>query len=221
MDDESRELLPISTGKEKALDVLSMVSSYAPWLGGPVSSVLSGMSISRKIGRVGEVLDNIAQEFKDFKSEVSETYVKTDDFAELLERTLRQAADERNEEKRRAYAAFLANDIKNPGSSYDDKVRILRTLEDLRPDHMRILKALVAEPDPNPGMIGSVGRTLSNRVSGISPDKIRELAQELTDMRLAKLNDLGVTMTGQGAEQLQDMITTYGSSVLKYLESEV
>jgi len=45
---------------------------------------------------------------KDIQSDLAKEYVKTDEFQELLEKTLRQAAEERSEEKRRAYSKFLA-----------------------------------------------------------------------------------------------------------------
>lgn len=217
--DETKEILPVSTREETVLDIASAVSSIVPWVGGPVSNVLSGMSVSRKIDRVREVLITMSEEIREFKSEVSENYVRSDEFEELLEKTLRQVADERSDEKRHVYAAFLAGDIKSPGSPYDDKIRILRTLEEVQPDHIRMLKAMVQEPDPDPGMIGSVNRTLSKRLKGMSEERIRELAQQLTDMRLANLNNLGVTMTGEGAEQLQNMITTYGQIFLRYIMS--
>ena len=136
-----------------------------------------------------------------------------------MERTLRQAADERSDEKRRAYAAFLAGDIKAPGTPYDEKVRILRTLEDLQADHIRMLKAMLEPPDPKHEMIGSVGGTLSRRLSGMSNEKIKELAQQLTDMRLANLNGLGTQITGFGAEQLQSRISPYGGRLLSYIAS--
>jgi len=68
---------------------------------------------------------------KDFKSEASEQYVKTEDFEELLENALRKASEERYEEKRRIFANFLIGAIESPGESYDEQIRFLRVLEEL------------------------------------------------------------------------------------------
>src|SRR5258708_4935263 len=89
------ELIP-ATNQERALDVAAAVMSVVPWLGGPVSQVLSGMSLERRMDRVREVLDGLAQDLRDLRSDTSETYVRSHEFKEVLERTLRQAADERN-----------------------------------------------------------------------------------------------------------------------------
>ena len=137
MEDKSKEILPVSTIKETILDTVASVSSIAPWVGGPVSSVLSGMSISRKMERVNEVLLNMAKGIKGLESEIPKNYVKTEEFQELLEETLQKSAKEHNDEKRKAYSAFLINDIKNPtNDTYDEKLRFLRTLEEMQIDHI-------------------------------------------------------------------------------------
>lgn len=96
MANDKKDLAPASTSNETVLDVAAFVSSAVPWVGGPISNVLQGMSLGRKLARVREVLEGVVQDLQNFRSEVSEKYVKTDEFEELLERTLRQAAEERN-----------------------------------------------------------------------------------------------------------------------------
>ena len=91
MTPEEKDIVLSNSGTEKALDVASFVSSAVPWVGGPISNVLSGVSYGRKLSRVKEVLYGLAEDLRDFKSEVSHVYVKTEDFEELLERTLQQA----------------------------------------------------------------------------------------------------------------------------------
>jgi len=113
--DDKDELIPASTGAETALDVASLVGSAVPWIGGPVSNVLGGMSLGRKLGRVREVLELLSSDLKEFKSETSESYVKTEVFEDLLEQTLKRVGEERNEEKRHLYKAFLTDAIESPG----------------------------------------------------------------------------------------------------------
>jgi len=105
-ENKNQEILPVSTKQENFLNIAATISSIVPWVGGPVSSVLSGMSISHKIERVNEVLLNMAEEIKGLGSEIPKDYVKTEEFQELLEKTLQQVSNERNDEKRRAYATF-------------------------------------------------------------------------------------------------------------------
>ena len=103
MANEEKEIIPASTRSETSLDIASLVSSVVPWIGGPVSNVLGGMSLGRKLGRVSEVLQGLAHNLESLQSEVSADYVKTEDFEDLLEQTLKRVAEERNEEKRNLY----------------------------------------------------------------------------------------------------------------------
>lgn len=147
------ELVLASTAGESALDVAAIITNIIPWVGGAVAAVLSGASYGRKLGRVREVLSGVAQDLRTLESRTSEAYVQTEDFEELLERILRQAADERNEGKRDMYRAFLADAIASPGGPFDEQIRFLRTLEELQPDHLRILKALNAPPEGGSGYV--------------------------------------------------------------------
>ena len=59
-----KELSPISSNTETALDIAALVGSAVPWIGGPVSNVLGGISLGRKLKRVREVLVSVASPFK-------------------------------------------------------------------------------------------------------------------------------------------------------------
>jgi hypothetical protein len=216
-EDDSNGLVPSLDPKIFALEVAAFVTSAVPYLGGPISNILSGVATTRKLNRVQEVLKILAEDLKGFKSEKTEQYVKTEDFEELLEHTLRQAADERSKEKRRLYAAFLRDDIKSPTRTYDENLRFLRTLERLQSDHLFVLKALSAEPDANPGTMGSPNQTLSKRIPHMNETHISELVSDLNDMRITNLSNLKVTMTGHGAADLRHSITPYGRRFVAYL----
>lgn len=217
MTNDKSNLIPASTSEETALDVAAFVGSAIPWIGGPVSNVLGGVSAGRKLARVREVLSGIVTDLSNFKSEVSEKYVKTEDFEELLEQTLRRVADERNEEKREIYRAFLSNAIESPGEPFDDQIRFLRTLDEVQADHLRIIRALSQVPSSKPGPMGSPNQTLKKRLPDISEDRIAELIGQLNDMRVTNMTSLKVMMTGHGAEDLRYSITPYGQRFLNYL----
>ncbi len=217
MSKDNSKLVPKTTRAETAIDVAAFVGSAVPWIGGPVSNVLSGMSWGRKFERVREVLEGLSSDLSDFKSEISEEYVKTEDFEELLEQTLKRAADERNEAKRKIYRAFLTNAIESPGELYDDQIRFLRTLEELQPDHLLVIRALSRSPDPDPGMMGSPNQTLRQRLPALNDDRISEIISQLNDLRITNLTSLKTMMTGRGASDLRHSITSYGQHFLKYI----
>ncbi|MBW7997175.1 MAG: hypothetical protein FVQ81_11525 [Candidatus Glassbacteria bacterium] len=217
MTDEGKELIRAPTKVETALDIASLVGSAVPWIGGPVSNVLSGMSFGRKLGRVREVLEGVAADLAEFKSEVSEEYVRTEEFEDLLEQALRRASEERSEEKRRMYRAFLSDAIEAPGESYDDQLRLLRTFEELQPDHLRVLKIMSQEPGSDPGMMGSPIQTLRERLLEFDDARIEDLVAQLNDMWITNLGSLKVMMTGRGAADLRHVVTEYGQRLLRYI----
>jgi hypothetical protein len=215
--ESGHELVPKRAPGDIALDIATVVSSAVPWLGGPVSAVLGGVSFGRKYDRVREVLNGVADDLREFKSDASQQYVRTEDFEELLERTLRQAADERSEEKRRIYRAFLTDAIESPGEPYNEQLRFLRHLDELQPDHLRVLKALSAAPEGGNGISGSPLQTLSGRLPTIQRDRVEELVGQLNDLRVTDMTSLKTMMTFAGAQDLRHSLTVYGRRLLGLL----
>lgn len=217
MTENEKELVVASIKTETALDAASFISSAVPWIGGPVSNVLGGMSLGRKLGRVSEVLESIANDVQDLESDVSKNYVKTEEFEDILEQALKRVGEEHNEEKRQLYKAFLTDAIESPGELYDDQLRLLRTFEELTPNHLYLLKAMSQEPAPNPGMMGSPNQTLKGRLPQFSEQEIEEMVNQLNDMRVTSLTSLKVMMTGRGASDLRHVVTEYGKRIIAYI----
>jgi hypothetical protein len=218
MAEDEKALRPLSTSGETALDIASFVSSAVPWVGGPVSAVLSGMSSSRKLGRIREVLEGVVEDLRHVKSAASEKYVKTDEFEELLENALRRAADERTEKKRRLYRAFLTNSITAEVPSYDEQIKILRTLDELQPDHVFVLRALLEAPPPDhDAIMGSPLQTLRARLPEFSREHIEQLIPDLNDLRLTDLQALKTMMTAHGAQDLRHFVSPFGSRFARFL----
>jgi hypothetical protein len=215
MADDNLPLVPPDSRADQGLDLASKLVTVldvaVPGLGGVFGSFLSGWATQRRIERITEVVDAIGAEFRGFKS----GYVKTDEFGELFEKVLRQAAEERNEAKRRVYRDFILNAIRRPGQPYDEQVLILRTIDDLHPDHIRVLRAMAQEPGVAASMgIGSPRQTLARRLPDIPMDRVEDLVRELNARGITKLDRLRTTMTARGAEDLRSDIMSLGRKVL-------
>ena len=214
-----REPSPPRDKTDNALIAGSVIASVVPWLGGPVSNVLNGMATERKFTRIQEVLDDLAVQLNDFESEVAQEYVKTDDFEELLENTLKRTADELNAEVRAMYARFLRHVIAEPGDEYDNQFVVLCTVKSLRNEHIVVLQALLAEPTSSEASLvaGSPMQTLEGRTS-LDRDRIERVVETLDDLKLTKASDRMFTMmTANGAASLQGIVTGLGIRVLDYL----
>jgi len=217
MSDKKNEIVSGRTKAETALDIASIISSAVPWIGGPVSNVLSGVSFGRKFNRVREVLQGLATDLQDFKSQVSEEYVKTEEFEELLEKTLRIVAEERNEEKRRIFRTFLTEAVKSPGDSYNEQLRFLRTLEELQSEHICVIRALMENPQETDALFGSPGQTLSRRLPNIPIERIEDLVSQLNNLLITNQINMHTTMTSRGAEDLRHYITPYGQRFVNFI----
>jgi len=55
-------------------------------------------------------------------------------------------------------------------------------------------------------LIGSISQTLQKRLPDIPMDRIKELAQQLTDMRMADLTNLHTMMTGRGLRNCKALL---------------
>ncbi|MDV2504182.1 MAG: hypothetical protein RX318_09525 [bacterium] len=223
MSDESKDLVPAKQDSDTAIDWASVVISAVPYLGGPISSIRSGITSARKDSRIREVLEAIASDLKEFKSDASEKYTKTEDFEELFERTLRQVAEERNEKKRRIYKEFLLEAIKSPGEPYDEQDRHLRTLEEIQPVHLEILHAIQNAPEMGRNLnlkqhmmpvIKSFQTTLSRLVPDIPPERLPDLVRQLNSMLLTTLEEED---DWQGLGRLPHTITPYGHRFMKFI----
>ena len=220
-DDFKYKEVAIGLPVETALDMAAVLANFIPGLGGAVSNVLSGIGTTRKLDRVNEVLQGLVEELRDFKSEASEQYVRTEGFEELLESVLRKAAEERSEQRRQWLRIFLVGTIIHPGSSYDTHRAILRLLDGLDPEDVLVLRALGEQPtgQETGGMLGSIIGTLQRRLGAWTPQRIEAAVGRLNDLRVINLgsNQMHTTMTAHGAAELRGSIAPIGQELLVFL----
>jgi len=214
------ELLPSSTTSETAIDISATIAGFAPWIGGPLSSLLSGVSQARKMKRIKEVLVELKGRIGDFQSEVSKEYVKTEDFQDLAEKALLSAASERSEEKRKLFAEFLTNDIKSPDKPYDEKQRFLKLLEDMQISHVFVLRAMAENPSPVT-IASEKSRSLSQELLLRFPEHSQETAnhiyKDLVEWRLVSPIDINAPLVAGTVYKIADRITPLGYRFLMYI----
>jgi|CXWL01.1.fsa_nt_gi hypothetical protein len=210
--------IPKDPTKDKIIDLIAIVTSAAPALGGPISAILSGYVTRRKFERMSDAITTLAEILQGFKNEASEAYVATEDFEDLLDNTLRRIATERAEAKRILLRNFLAVSIRECNSNYDDLERILRIVDQMQPDHLIILHALDQAPSSDNGISGSPRQTLRSRIPSFDDSHIKDLVEQLNDLRITNLTSLGTMMTARGAQELSAYITPIGRKVMKYLQ---
>lgn len=202
---------------DAGLDIIATATSVAPILGGPVANVINGTVTARRIERVREVVVALAEDVRDLKDEAVEAYVKTEEFDEILDSTLRVVAAERAEEKRKLLKQYLLGTISNPHESYDEKLRILRVLEEVQGAHIWVLKALLHGVIDENAYMGSPAATLQKRLPMLPLDRLGEIITETNDLRLTNLTSLNTTMSGRGSQELDHFVTPLGKRFLAFL----
>jgi hypothetical protein len=151
MKEDDAKIVPPDRASDLALQAAAAVANLAsafdattiPGLGAMIGSVagavLGGWAVDRKFDRVVAALDQLRYDFDEAKAgltEVQRTYLRSDQFAELLEVTLRHVSTEPSQEKREIYGAFLRALVRNPGQW----------------DEARLTSDLIAEIDM-PGLV--------------------------------------------------------------------
>jgi len=204
-------------------DLGALFASVVPVLGGAVSQVLSGWSAERRYQRVREVLRGLVGDLERDKGRVREEYIRSDEFADLLDQTLRRVATERNEEKRRLYRGVLLGTVTSDETSYDEQLHMLRVIDALQAAHILLLRAILKKPPPNVdygGTTGSFMETLSGRLGTLSKERISDLVGQLSDHRVISMGGLRTMMTARGAQDMRGTITPFGERLVSYLKEE-
>src|SRR5262249_31001512 len=159
----------------------------------------TGWSQKRRLQRIREFIERVHSELIQHREAVREDYLRSDEFEDLLDQTMRRGANERHNAKRRLFAAFLAGAILTPGAPYHEHLRHLRTLDELQTEHVRSIHAMLQEPGPTPPGTGgistrgltSIGHVLRERLPDIPP-------RRLTDLVMQLIEDLRIVTFGRG-----------------------
>lgn len=138
--DDAKIVRPDRAG-DLALKAAAVVANFAaafdttaiPGLGQVVSAalgaVLGGWASDRQVDRLVAALDELRWDLDETRAsltEVQRSYLRSDQFEELLEMTLRHLSTEPSQEKRRLYGMFLRTLARTPGEW--DEARLIEGL---------------------------------------------------------------------------------------------
>lgn len=218
-DIEKPELTP-PTKTERFAEIIAVVTSAAPWIGGPVAEIIGGAATNLKIKRVTEFIQGVLEHVEALHTNAAEEFVKSEDFADILEKTSQAAADERHEAKRRLFSNYILNNISHPEITYDRRLKCLRTLTQVDIRHIDFLMALLQRPsmqELNLSM-SAPSITIKRRVPHLSND-IGVIIHDTNTLGLTAIrNDyLNTNMTGSGAADLGHAVTEMGREFLSFL----
>jgi hypothetical protein len=202
-----------------ALDLVAIAVNVVPVFGGVVSNILNNWSADRKRDRIRRCLGDVSLHIANTRSKVNEEYVRSDEFEDLADQTLRRVAMERSEEKRRIYAAFLAGTLTGPGEPYHEQLRFLRTLEQLQPDHIRVIRAMLQDEPSYASNESTLGAALGRLLPDISEDRLLDLVTNQLTEELRVLNVDRREFHRAGGAPMSRLIRPYGQRLIQYISA--
>jgi hypothetical protein len=218
---ERPELLPV-TKRERYAELLAMVSSAAPWIGGPVSEIVGGAATNLKINRVTQFVRDVLDHVEALHTQAAEQFVKSEDFVDLLDKTVQAVADERSETKRALFSSYILNNIAQPEIRYDRRLKCLNILKQVDTRHLDLLVALLQHPTAQErGVSLSAPSTTIERRAPHLRDDLKALIHETNTLGLTTIRDnyLNTNMTGDGAATLQHAVTQLGNEVIAFISA--
>jgi hypothetical protein len=201
-------------------------------IGGVLAQVFAGISSDRSVRRLAETISALQGELERL-SGAQEEYVRSEDFEDLCERALMQAADERHEAKRKMYARFIAGLTASTPVAYDERRQQLRTLDELQLRHIEALRMLAAATDDDiAAALSREERAEARFMSDGRTDWVnanREILDQLMSMGLARTasanRPIQVVERSRGPEiegggiRSYPVITEYGARFYEFVTS--
>jgi hypothetical protein len=211
------DIIPAFTPKEAVLETVGAVVAILPW-GGPIAATLIGLSGDWRFERAKKVLLDLAERLGDVEGEQA-SFIRTEDFRDLLIEGLQRVAGERNEEKRAAYRNILLHAVRDEERDYEEALRFERLLEQLHPIHLEMLRELNRLPVDTsvPPFDAMQLPTLTELVPSVRYATLVELAQQLADTRVAALTTLSTSLPVEGPQDLRAQITPLGQRFVEYI----
>lgn len=205
---------------EKFAELVAIISSAAPWLGGPIAEIVGGIATDLKIKRVTQFVQSVIGYADRLQSEAAEKFVKTEDFIDIFEKTAQAVANERDEAKRKLFSNYILFNISKPEIVYDQRLKILRLLEQIDTRHIDLLAALLQQPteQENRMSMGAPSTTIQRRAPQLRGD-FSEVTHETNTLGLTKLEPqyLNLNMTGSGAANLAGSVTPTGNALMAFI----
>lgn len=202
--------------------VVSMAGLQAvPVVGGIIATFIGDYVPRAKQRRLVSFVRDLGRAFEEERDRIHTEFVKTKDFARMVEDVLDRVQTVRYEEKVRYWASLLAGVAAIDRPNPTDRERMVQTLDDVRSEHLRLLHVIATTTEARPGLsIGGVSDTLSWKMPDVSNDEARHLWAELARTGVVQ-GYPSATMTREGAGNLTVRLTPYGREFVRLLKLEV
>lgn len=172
----------------------------------------------QKQQRLVALVQDLTKEFVSERDRIDHEYVRTKDFARMVEDVLDRAQAARNEDKLGLWARLVAGAARTDRPSRTETERMIATLDGIRPDQLPLLHVIATTNEPVPGLLaGGVYNMIRWKLPDMSEEEARRVWGELNRLDLVAEYPSG-TMTAQGAGNLIARMTPYGRSFVNMMQ---
>lgn len=222
---EKVEKLPMASRTTEAiLNIFKATLSTAPFCGG-IASLISDYIPSARFQRLEKFAQQIADDLLELSSRVNETYIQTDDFAYLFEKSFRGVAENHNPEKINSFRGILINSAVRDDYSEEEKEYFITLVNTLSALHIRMLR-FMAQPNqylsdsgiPEGQIVGGFSDFFPVAIPGVSLSVIESAFGDLYQYGLISTDKtIFRTMTaGQGLHLLGNRVSDFGHRFIQF-----
>ncbi|WP_339108779.1 hypothetical protein [Thioclava sp. GXIMD4216] len=213
--------------REHLLHIVKAALSTAPF-GGGIASLMTDYIPSMKEKRLKDFVQGIACDLQALENRIDEKTIRTDEFAFVLERCFRGAAENYQMEKLQAFRGILINSAVGSKVSSDEREYYLNLVERLSALHLRIL-AFLSDPKtylfayeiPEGQLRGGLSSFMPVALPGVGIESIKGAFGDLYQLGFLNTDkSIFHTMTAsQGLDLLGDRLTAAGHRFVAFCKS--
>jgi hypothetical protein len=210
---------------EHILNLLKAASSFNP-VAGSIASLITDYIPNQRQIRLEGFIKQLASDLEQFKGEVNDEYIKTQEFAFIFEKCFKGAMENYQQEKIQAFRAVLINSVGSKNTNQNEKEFFLSMIDRLSVIHLRVLFFL-ANPHqylddnsiPRTNVQGSFSQFFRQVMPDVQLDHIKIVFQDLFSIGFINTDKgiFGTITASSGYDLLGDRLTPSGRSFIKFI----
>lgn len=219
------EKLPTSSSTiETVLNIFKATLATTPFCGG-IASLITDYIPTARFQRLEKFAEQIAEDLSKLADRVNESYIQTDNFAYLFEKSFRGVAENPQAEKINAFRGILINSAVHSDYSEEEKEYFITLVNTLSALHIRLIR-FMAYPKNYLEDSGIPESRISGGFSSFFPVAIPGVNLAVIESAFGDLYQYGLintdksifhTMTsGQGLHLLGNRVSDLGKRFIRF-----
>lgn len=212
---------------ESTLEQFSAIASAAPFVGGPLATIAKSIAERRQNRRLSSFLEQVVEDMNRLETRLNEDFLSSEEFEDLAEEILSNAADTRQEEKLEAYRRIFLNALTAKDASYSGAARVIRFVRRWDPEHLVMLRLL---HDPLPffeesgtakEIVSGLGRKFDDqlqKLTGWHKSMVERVWCDLERDHIHHFNTQIGGMKRMEPDRLSKGLTGFGRQVAEFLQ---